>query len=401
MAKVWIEDRSEHADYQAAMEKWAEAKKAGSKRNPPGRWRVRWYGPDGKPKSLTFIKLPLAEAEKRGLEDRLDKGTYRDPVKGKVLVRAVADEWFDSLRKQAQRTKDDYREVLDLYVIPEWGDHRVGSIQWQEVSTWLSALCERPGMREGTKLSPARVSKIHVVFGMVMKHAAKSGRIPSAAAALDHELPRLPEDDEHVYLTHGQLAALADAAGTYRALVLTLGYCGIRWGEATAIEAARLNLETRRIRIVQAWSRPRGGPKLGPVKNHETRSVPLLASVAEELRSISEGLSPGALVFAGPAGERLPYTTFRKSVFDPAVKAAGLGELGVTPHKLRHTAASLAISAGADVKVVQRMLGHKSATMTLDVYGHLFPDRLDEVADALDRGRLSELAKRSSEPPVS
>jgi integrase len=65
-----------------------------------------------------------------------------------------------------------------------------------------------------------------------------------------------------------------------------------------------------------------------------------------------------------------------------AVEAIGVA--GMHPHELRHTAASLAIAARADVKVVQQMLGHKSATMTLDLYGHLFPDRLDEVADALD-----------------
>jgi len=51
---------------------------------------------------------------------------------------------------------------------------------------------------------------------------------------------------------------------------------------------------------------------------------------------------------------------------------------------LRHTAASLAISAGANVKVVQRMLGHASAAMTLDVYSDLFADDLDAVADAHD-----------------
>jgi len=50
----------------------------------------------------------------------------------------------------------------------------------------------------------------------------------------------------------------------------------------------------------------------------------------------------------------------------------------------RHTAASLAIASGADVKVVQQMLGHKTATMTLDLYGHLYPDRLDDVAERLD-----------------
>jgi integrase len=52
--------------------------------------------------------------------------------------------------------------------------------------------------------------------------------------------------------------------------------------------------------------------------------------------------------------------------------------------RLHHTCASLAISAGANVKVVQRLLGHKTAVLTLDRYGHLFPDDLDAVAAAFD-----------------
>lgn len=61
----------------------------------------------------------------------------------------------------------------------------------------------------------------------------------------------------------------------------------------------------------------------------------------------------------------------------------------MTPHDLRHTAASLAINAGANVKAVQRMLGHASAAMTLDTYADLFDDDLDNVADALDRAAES------------
>ncbi|WP_231916550.1 tyrosine-type recombinase/integrase [Microbacterium sp. LKL04] len=57
----------------------------------------------------------------------------------------------------------------------------------------------------------------------------------------------------------------------------------------------------------------------------------------------------------------------------------------VTPHDLRHTAASLAISAGANVKPVQRVLGHSSGAMTLDTYADLFDDYLDNVAAALAR----------------
>ncbi|MGZ5370046.1 MAG: site-specific integrase, partial [Aeromicrobium sp.] len=61
----------------------------------------------------------------------------------------------------------------------------------------------------------------------------------------------------------------------------------------------------------------------------------------------------------------------------------------VTPHDLRHTAASLAISAGANVKAVQRMLGHKSAAMTLDTYSGLFEDDMDAVAQALNAAGAS------------
>ena len=69
----------------------------------------------------------------------------------------------------------------------------------------------------------------------------------------------------------------------------------------------------------------------------------------------------------------LRLSHFRRSVFIPAVEATGL--TGLTPHGLRHTAASLAIASGADVKVVQTMSDRKSATTTLDRYGHLYAER--------------------------
>ncbi len=94
------------------------------------------------------------------------------------------------------------------------------------------------------------------------------------------------------------------------------------------------------------------------------------------------GKAPTDFVFTAPQGGVLWLRNWRRRAFDPAVTAAGVGEL--TPHELRHTAASLAVAAGANVKAVQRMLGHASAAMTLDVYSGLFDDDLDAVADRLD-----------------
>lgn len=390
MARVWIEDRESHADYQESMEKWQAAKREGSKRRPPGRWRVRWYGPDGKGKAKTFGTLPKAEAEQNAITARLDKGSYRDPASGKAAVKVVAEEWFGSLRKQGRTTKRDYRELLDLYVIPHWGDWQVGAVRWEDVSEWITRLCNEPG-RRGKPLGPARITKTYRVLSMVLKHAVRTNRIATNPAA-DHELPRSEDDDEHVYLTYEQLEKLAAAAGEYRLLILTLGYCGIRWAEASAVKVGRLSVPKRRIRVVQNYTDVKGVLALGPVKNHEKRSVPVPRSFANELGTAAAEKGPGDLLFTAPNGGPLRYSNFRSRVFDPAVKAAGLGGLGVTPHKLRHTAASLAIAAGADVKVIQLMLGHKDAAMTLNIYGHLFPDRLDEVADALDAGRSAALA---------
>lgn len=112
-----------------------------------------------------------------------------------------------------------------------------------------------------------------------------------------------------------------------------------------------------------------------------------------ELAARMEGKGREDLVFQAPAGGVLRIATFRTRVFNKAVeKLRGIDDDGEptkdwprpTLHDLRHTAASLAISAGANVKAVQTMLGHASAALTLDTYADLFPDDLEAVADALD-----------------
>ena len=93
------------------------------------------------------------------------------------------------------------------------------------------------------------------------------------------------------------------------------------------------------------------------------------------------------LVFTDQRGGVLRNSNWRARVFRPAVaecQAADETFPTITPHDLRHTAASLAVSAHANVKAVQRMLGHAKASMTLDIYADLFDEDLDGVADRLD-----------------
>ncbi len=124
--------------------------------------------------------------------------------------------------------------------------------------------------------------------------------------------------------------------------------------------------------------------------------MPLPRFLVDELARTVVTRPADELAFPSPQGAVLRNRNARSAWFDAAARA--IGEPGLTPHELRHTAASLAIKAGANVKAVQRMLGHASAAMTLDRYADLFDDDLDDVADRLDtlraasRGRVADWA---------
>ncbi|GAB3718790.1 tyrosine-type recombinase/integrase [Nocardiopsis nanhaiensis] len=383
MKRVWIEDRADHADYRARA---AAARKA--KRRPPGRWRVRYYDTQGRMRAETFQKEPQAQGRRSDLESQLAAGTYRDPKEGRRKLAEVAEAWYSAQHDLKRSTRRGYRDHLDLYVLPRWGGVSVADIQRDDVVTWVGDLVNSPGV-QGAELSASQVRKIYGVLSMVLDSAVASNKV-AVNVATGVKLPRIPASD-HVYLDHRQVEALAEAAGEYRPFLLVLAYTGLRYGEAAAIRVRSIDLDRRRIRVVEAFGRDGGEVYLDTPKTHEQRSVPVPPFLVPELRAVVDGKLGDGWVFTSPKGGPLRYDNFRRRVFNPAVTAAGLAELGVTAHRLRHTAASLAIAAEADVKVVQTMLGHKTATMTLDHYGHLFPDRLDEVADRMAAKRSAAL----------
>ncbi|HEX2893654.1 MAG TPA: site-specific integrase [Marmoricola sp.] len=213
-------------------------------------------------------------------------------------------------------------------------------------------------------------------------------------------LPRVARK-EPVFLTHEQVDRLAEACVGFELFIRLLAYTGLRWGEATALQVKRVNLMRRRLEVVRT-AIDLGEVTYGTPKTHQYRSVPIPRSIVDELAQHVAGKEPDDLVFTSPHGAPLRNHNFRARVFTPAAKAIGVPHL--TPHDLRHTAASLAVQAGANVKAVQRMLGHASAAMTLDVYAGLFGDDLDAVADRLDeaaaKARADYLRTRAAESDV-
>jgi integrase len=176
---------------------------------------------------------------------------------------------------------------------------------------------------------------------------------------------------------------------------------------AVGLLGCRLDLLRATARVAEAAPEVAGHLEWGGVKTHEARTVRLPRSVAEELGAYlaDRPHGPGDLVFTAPRGGPVRSSKFVPVRFKPAIPAANqaIGELDpdsrpdplpeeLRLYDLRHTAASLMIRQGSSVKAVQKQLGHATASITLDTYGHLFPDELDALADRLEDARADALA---------
>ena len=445
MARVIIDDRwlrtadDDTAPSSAAKRSLANAKDPFKARVPQKwrtsiygkgkRWRVRWYvaGDDGKTqqKSRHFDKLSDAESFKAAMEDDIRAGRYRDPNAGHKAFRVVAEEWLKSKLDVKEATLGRYSRDMRVYVYPRWGDVLLSGITAKDVQSWVNDLTtgdykaelpvDKNGvMRKPKPLSPSIIKNIvRVAMYSVLDYAVKQDYL--VENVIDKvTTPKIVTQDDKVFLTIAEVEQLATQAGrygkhaktvngvltwpddttnTHALLVRFLAYTGVRIGEALALTVRDLDLDRCRARIRRTWTDDKNGNvTLGPPKNGTPRTIAMPTFLCHALRQYISGLSENDYVFRGKQGGPLYVRTWRTRVFNRAVKNAGMEGNGITPHSLRHTYASIAIANGADVKTLQKQLGHATAAMTLDVYAALWPERLGDVADAVGAARDRALA---------
>jgi integrase len=223
-------------------------------------------------------------------------------------------------------------------------------------------------------------------------------------------LPSRSEHDKLQALDERQVWSLADAAAQQRLAVLTLAWCGLRFGELAALRVRSLDMLRRELRVAATLSELSGRLTEGPPKTEgSVRTVPGSAWLVEELAGLMTCKGPEDWLFTAAEGGPLRSGNWRGRVFDPAVRRAGIadqvrGDM-LRPHDLRHTCASLHIKHGTPPKVLSMKLGHASVAITLDRYGHLYPgdaqeyvDRLGEVAIAARAEYLRDGGGAISEP---
>jgi integrase len=200
--------------------------------------------------------------------------------------------------------------------------------------------------------------------------------------------PRVIDEEGPRALSRSQVQALLRATPTeWRTLIRFAVESGCRISEIVALQFKHLDLDSARptVRIRRAYVRRTMGP---PKSRHGVRTIPLSAGMAEELRALRERVlgrkvrvAPieEELVFATGKGTLLDQKNLRSRVLQRACRKAKIPVIGW--HCLRHTCGSLLLDGGANVKQVQKHLGHHAASFTLDVYVHTLPDDSGPVLD--------------------
>jgi integrase len=338
------------------------------------RARVKFHGREVA--ARVFERRADAIAWEQDQRRRLRLGEWTDPRRGRVPLSDVAADWLNSRGLVKRRTRENYESNWRNYVQPRFGNWPVAAITAAEVSAWVGGLVARG-------LAPATATRALATLRSILAFAVADGRVPHNVAATVRRPTSGRVRREGQALTPAELRALTAACtGLYRDVVPVLALAGLRWGELAGLQVGdRVSVPGPGLRLSRAMLASEGGGTLyvDTLKNHRARTVPLVAELVPIIDRWTAGKEPQAWLFAAPGGGPLRESNWKRSVSWRAAKvAAGVPDVRV--HDLRHTAASLWLAAGADPKVVQRVLGHATAAMTMDLYGHLVDASLWQAA---------------------
>jgi integrase len=252
---------------------------------------------------------------------------------------------------------------------------------------------------DGLTVGPwAKVSTLRLLRS-ILDVAHQDGRI-HRNPALGVSAGRIPERERHRYLSAPEVQRLATACGDQGDVVTILAYTGLRWSELVGLRVKDVDLTARRLYVRRAAPEVEGRIIIGPPKTRAgIRTVPLPQVVADIFKGRITGRGPDEPAITSPNGAMLRSNNWRRHThWNKALKKTDLAPL--TIHDLRHTYASLARKSGADLRYVQKTMGHSTPTVTANIYSDLYADELDQVATNLDQLHATEIhAPKTGQEP--
>ncbi len=361
------------------------------RRSGDGRYRARYRDPLGRQRSRSFARKADAQRFLVEMESEKGRGSWIDPRGADMALANWVEEFMRLSRRLSPTTQQTYRRDLGKYVLPRFGAYRIGVLPADEIENWLNDEID-------AGVAPSSVHRHYRTLRRVLQVAVEKQKIlanPCERVAP----PRVPKR-EMVFLSWDQAIELAEAhAERYRPMIYLAVDSGMRWSELIGLRRSRFDLRNRKIRVTEQLVRLDNGEwiRKEPKTPASIRSITISQFTADLLARHLETMSGSGvdgLVFPNAAGNPLVSSSFWNNHFRRALGWAGIS---CRFHDLRHSSVALAIAEGSHPKAIQARMGHSSINVTLDRYGHLFPELDESIASAFD-ARLA--AGHSSRQPV-
>jgi len=357
-------------------------------------WVVTYADRSGVRRSKNFDRKKDAENFADTVSVSVRAGLHV-PDSQSVTLAEAGKLWLDSceLAGLERATLVDYRRHLELHIVPLIGAMKLSQLTAPAIRAFADTL-----HRNGT--SPAMGRKLRVSLSAILTDALERGLVAQNIIKGMRKQRRGHEAARHkgklkvgidIPAPNEIRAIIAHLKGRWRPLFLTAIFTGLRASELRGLRWCDVDLERGELHVRQRADRYRviGRPK----SESAERSVPLPPMVVNSLREHRLARPKGEqdLVFANDAGNVYDHASIIKRGLIPLMVKAGIvdanGKAKYTGlHSLRHFFASWCINRKVDgglelpPKMVQERMGHASITMTMDVYGHLFP-RTDDGAE--------------------
>lgn len=371
---------------------------ASIRQKPSGGWEARYRDNHGRLHARTLRTKTEARHWAAEREAELRRGDWVDPRLGRVTFGQWAADYLTTIVHLRSITRSDYERTLRVHLLPAFDCVPVERIEPIDVRRLMSE-------KQAAGQSPKSLQKMRLVLRQVLELARASGAIRTNPCD-GLRLPRAVQA-EPVFLTAEQIAAFAGATRPpYDLLVRLVAATGLRPSEVCGLRVGKVNLRRGTLEISEALTVVGGRTEVGPTKTYARRTVGVPASVRDDLaaylerraRQAARPLDASEYVFTAPRGGPLRRDQLFKRILRPAIEAAGLPQ-GLRLHDLRHSCAALLIDLGAHPKAIQERLGHSSITVTMDVYGHLFPALNEALTERLDEVFRSALPSPEGRPP--
>lgn len=378
----------------------------GSTRKRGKTWTAYWWvtdpatGDRRQDSKGGFRTKKLAEAHLTDVLAKIANGTYAKIVDPKLTVeRFLVDHWLPSIRSTATKsgekrrpnTIENYRLVVDSWVVPHLGAVRLAALTPRHVENWLATLAEGGG-RKGRALSG---STCQYAFGRLKDALAYGVRAGLVLRNVVAEVGRPGADPSEMQCWSAEEAQqfLRHVEGDRWAAAWVLFLArGFRRGELAGLRWDAIDLTAGTLRVVRTRVSVGGVPQASTPKTAAgRRTIHLDAGLVSALRThrarqAAERLAAGGAwtdtghLFVDELGE-LPRPSRISDRFKSLSRAAGVPSIRL--HDARHSAATLMLANGTAVKVASEMLGHADPALTMRTYQHVLPSMAQEAGTAL------------------